>query len=125
MRTFSGPVPAPAPRPDLDHPDDGKLLTLYNTCANGNNFSSFAYTDALEAEPKGSVSKTWLCKDYSSTDDAMPLRFDAAKGENNQYKVCTPLFKCPRIQTSRFPKYQIVSNHPCMFCSTCFIQNAK
>ena len=90
MRTCSGPAPAPTPVPDPDHPHDGKVLTLYNTYANGNNFVSFADTDAPEGEPTGSVSKTWLRKGYSSTNDAMPLRFDAVKGKKNYYKVCMP-----------------------------------
>ena len=87
MCAHSGPTPAPTPVPDPDHPHDGKVLTLYNTFDNGNNYVSFAYTDAPAGEPSGSVAKTWLRKGYTDTNDAMPLRFDAVKGKKNQYKV--------------------------------------
>ena len=101
----SGRFPAPSPVPDPDHAHDGKVLTLYNIYAECNNFVSVEYTDALEGEPKDSVSKTWLRKGYSSPDDAVPLRFRELKGEQNQYKVCMSLFECPRIPTFVFPKY--------------------
>jgi len=82
-----GPTPPPTPAPAGDHPLDGQVLTLYDTYDRMNNFVSFATTAAPSGEPAGSTAKTWLRSAYSSSTDAIPLRFDAVAGKKDQYKL--------------------------------------